>query len=1319
MLQAKCFGLLDVRFNDQPVVISSRPAQTIFTYLLLHPDTPIRREWLAGEFWPEATEANARSNLRHALWRIRKALGEAASERIFTDDLIVSYHPQPGDELDVTSFEAVSPDESNIDALLQAVALFKGDLLPGFYEEWAMRERERLHMAFERKIVRLLDALLACGRHDEALTWGERWMAMGGIPEPAYRACMLAYANLGNQASAVAQYQRCADLLMRDLGVEPSELTQQVYAQIRAGSQPQPIQRVKPPIFRPTLPAFMNQPQKPAPIFVGREAELAALDRFLVQSLSGQLQVVFVRGEAGSGKTALLRQFIRNAYRAYPDLVVGWGVCNSFFGQGAPFLPFRDVLHMLVGDFESLYAHDIISHDHAVNLFNAFPLVVHSLVEEAPALINSFLSSPTLTRQVASIFPGEKQWRERMSANCLQDIPLPAEQDRPQIFEQFTQLLHTLSSHHPLVFILDDLQWMDPGTGRLLFHLIRSLPTSRILFACAYRLEEVAAGRQGERHPLESLINELQASYGEIAIDLDKARETSGRSFIDAYLDSEPNLLDSSFRDELFHRTRGHPLFTIEMLRDLQERGEVNHNANGCWVASKQINWESLSRQVEGIIAERIGRLDSSLQDLLLAASVEGEQFTLQVLARLTGVDERHLLNQLSRELVKRHRLVQELGAVAIGDQCLVRFRFIHALVQQYLYLQLGAAERASFHKIVAESLEALYRDEINSIAVPLASHYRKAGVKEKAVEYLLQAGDQARNWYATQEAIDHYQNALVYLREMSSSEQTARTMMKLYLVYHSAFDFARAQGLLQEYHARWGRLNRAPSRPQLPPSPHSYRLSTIKSPCLDPGYVETFFDIEWMKELFCGLVEWTEDRNVIPMVARHWDVLDCGRRYLFHLRTDVYWSDGEPVTAPDFEFAWKRVLNPETRSLPANLLYDIVGARDYHQGCVSSPDEVKVTATGPYSLQVDLEGPCGYFPYILGDPISFAIPRHVVEREGKAWSEPGRIVTNGAFSLASWDQVDGKVIQFVRNPRYFGGFKGNVEKVNLAFHENELDVSQAFLSGELDRVQFLIPPLPPEVLQHYRQVGQLQVSTIPFVDAVYFITDRPPFDDPRVRCAFALATDREQLACVIENLFPARGGYIPPSLPGHSPDLNLPYDPHRARRLLAEAGYPQARDLPPIGLLLNLVGLEKGDNLVYTALRDMWHANLGITLEKRLSQMESLDFNSALDFHMFFTGWLADYPDPASFLQTNYLIEQTHWQNPRFSTLVEAGRHSLDQNHRIDLYRQADSILIDETVLLPLFYGHIYELRQPWVQKLTGASIYSPQWKDIILLPH
>jgi tetratricopeptide (TPR) repeat protein len=285
----------------------------------------------------------------------------------------------------------------------------------------------------------------------------------------------------------------------------------------------------------------------------------------------------------------------------------------------------------------------------------------------------------------------------------------------------------------------------------------------------------VALDRAGERHPLQKVLAELKRYHGEIGVDLDRARETEGKRFVDAMLATEPNRLGEEFRQVLFQRTRGHPLFTLELLRDMQERGALVQDQQGRWLEGPLLDWNELPDRVEGIIEERIGRLEATLRDVLSVASVEGQDFTAQVLARVEQIRERDLLRVLSQELEKRHRLVREQGEVRLGQQFLARYQFAHALFQQYLYNQLGAGERRMLHGEIAALLEELYQGHTEGIAVQLARHYTEAGDDENAAHYLLQAGDAAARLYADAEARMHYTRALDALTRLPDTIENRR----------------------------------------------------------------------------------------------------------------------------------------------------------------------------------------------------------------------------------------------------------------------------------------------------------------------------------------------------------------------------------------------------------------------------------------------------------------------------------------------------------------------------------------------------------------
>jgi WD40 repeat protein/serine/threonine protein kinase len=238
MLEVRLLGQFHIQADGQTLDIPSRPAQSLLAYLLLHAGTPQRREKLAGLFWPDATETNARSNLRHALWRIHKALESSEHDYLTADDLIITFEATADYWLDVAELERKVADSASTDALIEVVSLYQGDLLPGFYDEWVLLERERLQAVFEHKLQALLDRLIQAQRWSEVLEWGERWIALGQTPEPAYCALMLAHSAVGDRSGVAAVFQRCVETLRRELGVEPSEETQKLYERLLSGEKP-------------------------------------------------------------------------------------------------------------------------------------------------------------------------------------------------------------------------------------------------------------------------------------------------------------------------------------------------------------------------------------------------------------------------------------------------------------------------------------------------------------------------------------------------------------------------------------------------------------------------------------------------------------------------------------------------------------------------------------------------------------------------------------------------------------------------------------------------------------------------------------------------------------------------------------------------------------------------------------------------------------------------------------------------------------------------------------------------------------------------
>jgi adenylate cyclase len=465
------------------------------------------------------------------------------------------------------------------------------------------------------------------------------------------------------------------------------------------------------------------------------------------------------------------------------DLVVATGRCNAQSGIGDPYLPFREILRTLTGDVERQRAGGAITGEHARRLRALLPDAVRALVDDGPDLVGRFVPGAATGLRTEVLAPGGAAWRVRLDELVKRKFAEEGGEvalHQADLFEQLTRVLQSLARRHPLILVLDDLQWADAGSVSLLFHLGRRLAGSRMLVVGAYRPGEVALVHPDpkgfpkplgseERHPLAPVVHEFQRDFGDILVDLDRAE---GRPFVEALLDSEPNRLGAAFRETLYRHTRGNPLFTVELLRGLQERGGLVQDEAGRWVAGPALDWGRLPARVEAVIAERIGRLPPEWQEMLATASVQGEMFAAEVVARVQGLDEEEVVRRLSGPLSKQHRLVRahSLERLGTGGLRLSRYRFHHYLFQKYLYGRLDAVERVRLHEAVGNELEALYGEGTAEVAVQLAYHFEAAGLADRAVGYLLQAGRRAFQLSANEEAIAHFTRGSALLEALPES---------------------------------------------------------------------------------------------------------------------------------------------------------------------------------------------------------------------------------------------------------------------------------------------------------------------------------------------------------------------------------------------------------------------------------------------------------------------------------------------------------------------------------------------------------------------
>jgi ABC-type oligopeptide transport system substrate-binding subunit/DNA-binding SARP family transcriptional activator len=1005
---------------------------------------------------------------------------------------------------------------------------------------------------------------------------------------------------------------------------------------------------------------------------VGREREMGEARALWLRAHAAEGQMLLLSGEAGIGKTRLVRELATQA-----QVTGGRALEGACYAEGGvPYAPFAQMLRQAIKG----------GYDGGLDLPE---FVLADLLTLAPALQ---LSYPDIRPRPALDDPRANQQR---------------------LFESLVIFLAALSDRVPLLLVVEDIHWADSGTLYLLRHLGRYTRQNRVMIVATCR--DVGPD---EAQALHEMLLDLHRERLATHLRLPRLDREQSEALL-AILFSEE--ITPEFLDGIYRETEGNPFFIEEVCKALVESGKLTY-LDGRW---DRPSMEALGipHSVRVAIQSRVRVLPIEAQESLCLAAVLGREFDFDILAEATALaqadasllpdqgtaprrawDDEALIDAL--EYAERAQLIEEVGAEAGGT-----FRFVHTLIPTTLVDSTRALKRRRLHRCAAAALEARRPADLEA----LAYHYKQAGQADKAADYLLQAGDRARRLYVHREAIAHYQEALEFLKAAGNLERAARTLMKLGLTYHNAFDFKAARHAYQEGFVFWQQMAETepvdlPSRP-----PHALRVTALEPSSLSPGVAMDLPSAVFQDQLFSGLAEVSPDMSVVPDVARSWEVFDGGRKYVFHLRDDVQWSDGVPVTAGDFEYAWKRALNPARSWRAVELLYDIQGARAYHQGEVADSDQVGVRAIDDSTLVAELEGPTSYFPYLLAFSPMFPIPRHVVQTRGAAWEDPEHIVTNGPFRLAAWERGVSMVLE--RNATYHGRFTGNLQRVECSFLAGQTArLLQTYEANHLD----ICTDLPPTAWARARQrfAGEYFSGPRLSVDFIGFDVRRPPFDDRRVRRAFTLATDRETLADVALRGYasPATSGFVPPGMPGHSPGIGLRYDPGAARRLLAEAGYPGGRGFPPIECLARD---DPGHDRLCEYLQAQWRESLGVEITWEQIAWGSFPGRMSSDMpHMWMVGYWADYPDPDDYLRVVWWLPPG-WRNQIYERLVEDARRAMDQEERMTLYQQADRILVEEAPVLPLCYARIHMLVKPWVRRYRTSPLRWWYWKDVILEPH
>jgi len=964
--------------------------------------------------------------------------------------------------------------------------------------------------------------------------------------------------------------------------------------------------------------------------------------------------MLLISGESGIGKTRLVRELVTQAEVSRGQALVG----VSYAEGGMPYGPFRQMIR---------------------NVLRSAPEDGFHLPEFVWADLL------TLTPEFRPRYP-----------DVAEEPLLDPQAEQQRLFENLLIFYATLSEHVPLLLVVEDAQWADSGTLSLLRHLARHTRHQRLMIVATYR--EVGLD---EAQPLYELLLDLNRERLATRLKLPRLSREETRELLAVLFAEE---VTDEFLNGIYRETEGNPFFIEEVCKALVESGKLWYE-DGRW---RRPNMAELGipQSVRVAIQSRVRKLPTDCQETLLLAAVLGREFDLDTLAKASELDEDALTEAL--ESAEQAQLIEEVGA-----EDGVSYVFEHGLIPNTLVQSLRTLQRRRLHRRAAAVIEDLRPENFEA----LAYQYDQAGNVEKATDYLLRAGDRARGLYAHQEAIHHYERALALLKEQTEHEQAARTLMKLGLTYHNAFDFKAARQAFEEGSVLWQRVGEVEPTALVPPAPHALRVALVEPSTVDLYLAADLPALIPIEQLFSGLVERSPEMGVLPDVAHSWEVLDGGRKYVFHLRDDVRWSDGVPVTAADFEYAWKRALAPGFGSPFPDFLYDIQGASAYHQGEVADPDQVGVRALDEVALVVELEAPTAYLLHLLS--MMYPVPRHVVEAYGTSWTGLNNIVTNGPFRLAAWER--GEFLVLERNPDYHGRFAGNLQRIECSFLTGQAErLLDMYEQNDLDVLPLVSLPPPERDRARQRYAGEYVSGPWLSTDFIGFDVSRRPFDDVRVRRAFTLATDRETLADVTLRgyAFPATGGLVPPGMPGHSPGIGLPYDPQGARQLLAEAGYPDGRGFPAIDCLARD---DPGHDLLGEYLRAQWLQNLGVEITwKQIEWGRFLDRVSEETPHMLMVEWLVDYPDPDNLLRVGYQWwVAPEWRNEGYRELVEGARRVMDQAERMRMYQEADRILVEEAPILPLHYGRSHVLVKPWVRKHRTSPQKLWFWKDVIIESH
>lgn len=470
--------------------------------------------------------------------------------------------------------------------------------------------------------------------------------------------------------------------------------------------------------------------------------------------------------------------------------------------------------------------------------------------------------------------------------------------------------------------------------------------------------------------------------------------------------------------------------------------------------------------------------------------------------------------------------------------------------------------------------------------------------------------------------------------------------------------------------------------------------------------------------QIFEGLTRLDAKDQPVPGAAEKWDISADGLKYVFYLRSNAKWSNGDPVTAHDFEFAWKRALSPELAAETAYMLFPVKNAQAYNEKKTTA-DQVGVKALNDSTLEITLEKPTAYFLSLTAFHTFYPVHRQTVIANPDKWAiNVATVIGNGPFKITKWTHI-GK-IEFVRNDQYWDTAAVRLEKMEWPISDSQTTRLSLVENNQADIM------VEPPVVEHERltQAGLLKVS--PYLGIYYyeFNTQKAPFDNPQVRKAFALALSREALVTYV-----VKGGkqpayaWVPPGLanPATGKDFRAEggnyaaEDAALAQKLLTEAGYPGGNGLPPITLLFNTGEMHKS---IAEAVQEMWKKNLGVTVT--LTNQEAkvfLESRMQGAFQIARASWIGDYADPMTFMDVfKDPGNDARYMSPAYNRLVEQAQSTNDQKIRMQAMHDAEKLLFADAVIIPVYYTTQPFVAKPYVKGYFWSALGLADFKTAFI---